>query len=257
MRFGWLWVVVSMAALEGACSNCVACNKGEFASGCVGIFPGKCNPCPAGAYSVTTYTPTCTYCAAGTSTNYATGSTTCYNCAPGTYAASQAQESCTGCPPNTFAPNQGSTACTACTAITSCSPFETFTPCTSTHDAACSSCPTAPLSDPYSYDSNCMIVCNPGYTLTPTKTNCQVCGSACLAGSYFSPGTCNTTLDYACAPCPAGTYTAAPASACASCQPGYYSNASATACAACVNCPNGTFPAGCGSGPGECTPCKN
>ena len=136
MRFGWLWVVVSMAWLEGACSvKCIPCNPGELASGCEGPYQGfKCLPCPAGTYSITTDTPTCTLCAAGMSTNSATGSTTCHNCAAGTYAASQGQESCTGCPPNKFAPNQGSTACHTCTAITSCPGFETLTPCTSTHD---------------------------------------------------------------------------------------------------------------------------
>jgi len=181
----------------------------------------SCSPCtcPAGNYAAVACSSSanngqckaCKICPLGTFIQTpCTLSTdrTCTSCAAGTYGLSDqtllGANHCNACPAGTFQPLGGKTSCNTCSAC----PLGKYisTPCSSTLDIACGSCPS-PYVTMNPSSSACKDACLAGFYHSGTST-CTQClinkadsSTFCYSGTYLNCSNMGTTVDTRCVPC--------------------------------------------------------
>jgi hypothetical protein len=247
-------------ANQSACSTCTVCLAGTY----------ETTPCTPTQNRVCTVCPTGSACPGGTAisacvngTNYSLGNqSTCTPCdavcASTTYetqACTTTQNRiCTQCPAGSACP--GGTVINACVAgttfslasqslcstctVCSAGTYQT-TPCTTTQNRVCTSCPAGSECPGGAFITSCIL--NTSYSLGNQSacTNCTVC-----AAGTFQTTACTTTQNRVCTSCPAGS--ACPGGAViTTCVNGStFALASQSTCTACTVCLAGTY---------EITPC--
>lgn len=253
---------VSTAGSSSCVLSSAGCPAGSYTAS---LAPLTCTPCPAGSYALLPGSLTCTPCETGT---YSTSGSAfpcsmcpqgffCPSgvmtpCPQGTYGDRTGQvyqsQACTSCLPGTYQPSLSATSLAACTACAS--GFFSSAPASSSC-TPCSPGKASPLAG--SKSPNTCTACSPGkYTGLPGQSTCtEICPSG-----WIGNATGGTTLELACLPCPAGSYSSFEGSLrCTQCPPGQY--AELTGSTYCEDCPIGYFsntPSATSSQ--SCTPCS-
>jgi hypothetical protein len=154
---------------SGAANCCAPCPAGQFIGASCGLVANWwCNACPAGTFSASTGSSSCTPCALGTISG--PGAIACTACAPGTYTFGTGAAECTACPPGTSS-YLGAVPCSPC-------PPGTYS------DAAgarsCALCPAGTFGDHAGLStaacSGTCALCTAGSTSPVTRTH--TCSSA-------------------------------------------------------------------------------
>jgi len=254
------------------CTPCRAesCDVGHFISvNCTSTTNKRCEECPAGTYSDSVDSLSCTPCASEWWSR--PGEYECHNCTdcyPGhqisTDCTSSNDRQCMECPAGTYEANENSASCSSCSSGTTWSPpgatnctdcvqcqpghYQNVS-CTADVAGVCAECPAGTYTSTTSQAD--LSSCQPCSSTSWSVAGAIACTSCetCPAGTYNSVE-CTVTTARQCTNCPAGTYTSSTdQSSCTDCGDGTYSFEGATSCETCTTCLAGHYiTANCTSG---------